>query len=91
MAEPEDVQTTPNAPPRPKWYHNLWFVLFILIFVAGPLGLPLVWNNPRFSRGMKIALTVVMVAYTVLVVALAIRTVRFILDHSASLSDTMSW
>jgi hypothetical protein len=61
------------------------------VFVAGPLGLPLVWNNPRFSRGMKITLTVVMVAYTVLAVDLAIRTARFILDHSASLSDTMSW
>ena len=65
--------------------------MFIVFGGGGPRGLPLVWNNPRFSRGMKIVLTVVMVAYTVLVVDLTIRTARFILDHFASLSETMSW
>ena len=51
--------------PKPKWYYNVWFVLLMLFFVLGPFGLPLVWKHPRWSRWIKIALTFVMVLYTV--------------------------
>lgn len=70
-----------TQPPPSKWYHNVWFVLFMLLFVIGPFGLPLVWNNPGFSRPVKVALTLAMVVYTVLLVDLTIRTTRMILQQ----------
>lgn len=62
-----------------KWYHNVWFVLLALFFVLGPFGLPLVWKNPRFSRGIKVALTVVMVVYTVALIAMTVRATQTVL------------
>lgn len=54
--------TAPSANVKPKWYHNIWFTLFLLFFVLGPLALPMVWKNPRFSQPVKIMLTVLMMA-----------------------------
>lgn len=54
-----------TAAPKPKWYHNVWFVLFMLSpFALGPFALPLLWKSPRFSRNAKIVLTVVTLAAT---------------------------
>jgi hypothetical protein len=61
--------------PR-KWYHNVWVVLFLLFFVIGPCGLPLVWTNPRFSRPVKWLLTGVTVLYMVSLAWLTLQMVR---------------
>ena len=74
--------TAPASQERPsKWYHNIWFVLFMLFFVLGPFGLGLVWRNPRFGRGAKITLTLVMVVYTVALVEMTIRTTQIVIEH----------
>ena len=70
MMEPSD------GAPRPRWYYRPWWVLLILFAVLGPFGLPLLWKSPSFSRWSKIALTVAVAAYTILLVEavrLAIR------------------
>jgi len=64
-----------------KWYHNIWIVLFLLFFVLGPFGLPLVWKNPRFSQGIKLALTAIMMLYMVFLTALIVRMVQTITAH----------
>ena len=48
------------------WYYRPWAVLVLLFVVLGPLGLPLLWRSPSFTRGWKIVLTVTMVIYTAL-------------------------
>lgn len=53
----------PPASVKPKWYYNIWFTLFLLFFVLGPLALPMVWKNPRFSQPVKIMLTVSMILF----------------------------
>ena len=68
---------------KPKWHQNVWLVLFLLFFVLGPFGLPLVWKNPRFSRTAKTGLTLLMAGYTFLLIRLTagmIQTVRTSLD-----------
>ena len=68
---------------KPKWHQNVWLVLFLLFFVLGPFGLPLVWKNPRFSRTAKIGLTLLMVGYTFLLIRLTaemLQVVRTSLD-----------
>jgi hypothetical protein len=67
--------------PTNRWYHNVWFVLAMLFFVLGPLGLPLVWKNPRFSRSVKWLLTVVMAAYTLWLVDLTVKAVQMAMDQ----------
>src|SRR5215470_5022977 len=60
MMEPSD------GAPRPRWYYRPWWVLLALFVVLGPFGLPLLWKSPSFSRWSKIALTVAVAAYTIL-------------------------
>ncbi len=72
-----------NLTPRPdrsRWYHNVWLVLFMLFFVLGPFGLPLVWTHPRFSRRTKWALTIAMALYTILLIDVTIRAVQHALQ-----------
>jgi hypothetical protein len=65
------------APPAAvRWYHRPVWVLILLFFVLGPLGLPYLWKSPRFSRGMKVVLTVAVIAYTGWLVVETIRIVR---------------
>lgn len=66
---------------KPKWYYNIWFVLGMLFFVLGPLGLPLVWKSPSFARWVKVVLTIVMVIYTVVLIDFTIRAFRAAMEH----------
>jgi predicted nucleic acid-binding Zn ribbon protein len=76
-----DPTARPQQPTRAKWYYNVWFVLAMLLFVLGPLGLPLVWKNPHFGRWVKVVLTIAMVAYTVVLVDLTIRAFQAAMAH----------
>ena len=69
------------ASPRTKWYYNIWFVLFMLFFVVGPFGLPLVWKHPRFARWVKWTLTGLMVLYTVLLIQTTAAMVHVVTQH----------
>ena len=81
MAEPDS--------PKPKWYFNVWFVLFMLLCVLGPFGLPLVWKHPRWSRWIKIALTLIMVVYTVVLIDATIRMARAIMQGVEQFNATL--
>ena len=51
---------------KPKWYHNVWFVLLMISPLAlGPFGLPLLWKSPRFSQSVKTGLTLFTIVWTV--------------------------
>jgi hypothetical protein len=80
----------PNT-PKPKWYYNVWFVLLMLFFVLGPLGLPLVWKNPRFSRGVKVTLTLVMILYTVVLIDVTVRMFRAVMQGVEQFHSTFQF
>ena len=64
----------------PKWYHNFWLVLLLLLFVLGPFGLPsLAWKNPQLSRPVKIGLTLLMAGYTFLLIRLTANMLQAVL------------
>ena len=69
------------SPPPPKWYHRPSSVVFLLFFVLGPFGLPLLWKSPAFSRGMKIALAVGVMAYSALLVETVLMGVRVAMEQ----------
>ncbi|GEM_PF-6639017 len=60
---------TMSPAPSNRWYYSLWFVLLMLFFVLGPLGLPLLWKSPHMTRGAKWLLTITVSAYTVALAA----------------------
>ena len=47
-----------------KWYLRPISVVLLLFFVLGPLGLPLLYKSPKFSKTLKVILTIVVVLYT---------------------------
>jgi hypothetical protein len=79
-------------PPEPaavlKWYYRPVWVLLLLFVILGPLGLPYLWKSPSFSRGMKVALTVLEAAYMALFVGEAIRIFRAVETEMNALGIT---
>ena len=47
-----------------KWYLRPTSVILSLFFVLGPFGLPLLFKSPKFSRKVKILLTIAVIIYT---------------------------
>ena len=47
-----------------KWYLNPISVVLLLFFVLGPFGLPLLYRSPKFSKPLRIILTIVVILYT---------------------------
>ena len=83
MAQPSE--------PKPKWYYNVWFILVMLFFVLGPFGLPLVWKHPRFSRWIKIVLSLIMVVYTVVLIDATIRIGKAVIQGVEQFNSTLSF
>ncbi|MFA6379008.1 MAG: zinc ribbon domain-containing protein [Candidatus Omnitrophota bacterium] len=54
-----------GKPPQPqaRWY-NKTSSIFIGFLVLGPLVLPLVWTNPRYSTQKKIIVTILILLAT---------------------------
>ena len=62
------IDTPSGTPPPVPWYLRPLWVVVLLFFVLGPLALPYLWKSPRFSHGIKVALTIAVIAYTGLLV-----------------------
>jgi hypothetical protein len=54
----------PKEDGKVKWYLTPIGVVLLLFLVLGPFGLPLLYESPRFSKTMKIILTMAVVIYT---------------------------
>ncbi len=48
-----------------KWYYSS-LAVFVSVATLGPLALPLVWLNPRYTALTKILLTLLILALTIL-------------------------
>ena len=73
--------------PQPKWYHNIWVLLLMLFFVLGPLGLPLVWKNPTLARWVKVALTLAMIVYTMLLIEGTLKMVSAVMNEMQQINS----
>ena len=58
------ITSAATSPPSKKLHHSTGALLLALATV-GPLAIPLIWTNPRYSRFVKVALTVGVVAGSV--------------------------
>ncbi len=73
------------SPSKPKWYYRALSLVLLLFLVLGPLGLPLLWRSPSFSRGMRLILTIVVLAYSVLLLEAVLTAVRLALEKMNAL------
>jgi hypothetical protein len=63
-----------------SWYYRPWAVVVLLFVVLGPLGLPLLWRSPSFTRAWKVGLTVAMLVYTALLAESLVVAVRLAME-----------
>lgn len=54
---------TAKPQPQARWY-NKTSTIFIGFLILGPLVLPLIWTNPRYSQQKKIIATVLILLAT---------------------------
>ena len=57
-----------SAGPKTKWYFKT-SALVVALLCVGPLALPLLWFNPRFSRKSKIVWSVVIIVLSYYLIA----------------------
>ena len=56
-----------------KWYFNTSSIV-IAVLCLGPLGLPLVWLNPRYKAITKLVITGIVIGISILFCYLAVNT-----------------
>jgi hypothetical protein len=56
-----------------KWYLRPIIVIILLFFVLGPFALPLLYKSPKFTKTLKIVLTIVVIVYTLYLVFASIE------------------
>lgn len=49
--------------PQVPWYFRITWIVIAFLFI-GPLALPMVWFNSRFSKKTKIIVTIIILAIT---------------------------
>ena len=63
---------------------NRWAVLGILFLVTAALGIPLLWCSRAFSWRGKALLTILVIAYTALIVWLVVFCIRHVIEQITS-------
>ena len=63
-----------------KWYLRT-SMLVLAFLVVGPLALPLVWINPRFSSKTKIIISLITVILTWWLVAVSVQSIKSITEY----------
>jgi hypothetical protein len=74
---------------KTKWYLRPISVLLLLFFVLGPFGLPLLYRSPKFSKTLKIVLTVVVTIYTLYLVVASLEIARLVYRRLGELQDIL--
>jgi len=62
----------PNS-AKTKWYYTTSTIVIALLCL-GPLGLPLVWKNPRYKTSSKLIVTVIIIGVSILFCYLTVNT-----------------
>ncbi|RPJ35985.1 MAG: hypothetical protein EHM35_08895 [Planctomycetaceae bacterium] len=73
-----------NGPQR-RWYHSRYAVM-MSIATLGPFALPILWSNPRYTVRMKVTLTVLTLALTVLLVCILVMVCARLMEQLRQLT-----
>ena len=69
LSPPPGAENAPRPKAMRQLVDNRWVVLGTLFFVTAALGLPALWISRGFSRPAKVWLTLAVLVYTALLLA----------------------
>ena len=72
-----------------KWYLRPISVVLLLFLVLGPLGLPLLYKSPKFTKTTKTILTVIVIIYTSYLIFASLEIGRELYRRMAELQDML--
>jgi polyferredoxin len=72
-----------------KWYLRPISVVLLLFFVLGPFALPLLYKSPKFSKPLKIILTIVVMIYTSYLIFASLEIGRELYRRMGELQDML--
>jgi len=79
----------PKEDGKVKWYLRPMSVVLLLFFVLGPFGLPLLYKSPKFSKTLKIILTIVVIIYTSYLIFATLEIARQLYGRMAELQEML--
>ena len=80
-----DGKGVPSAPkPGGKWHQSTAATVLALL-TLGPLALPMLWTNPRYSLVVKVVVTVVIIVLTILLCLAVVWMYRYVINQVQSL------
>jgi len=77
---------TPSVP----WYLQPVWIILLTFTVLGPFGLPLIWKTPKMSRGLKVVLTSITLAFTIVLVYAAYWVMAFLFQYYGQLNEQLN-
>jgi hypothetical protein len=77
---------TEGTPQEIKWYFKTSLIVTGFLCV-GPLALPLVWLNPRFSQKTKIIVTIIVIILSYYLGSLLINSLRSLKQYYGLISQ----
>ena len=63
-------QRPPSGPKTGGKWHQSNAAMVLALLTLGPLALPMVWTHPKYSKAVKITITVTMIVMTVVLMIL---------------------
>jgi len=72
-----------------KWYLRPTTVILSLFFVLGPFGLPLLYKSPKFSRKVKILLTIAVIIYTSYLIFVSLEIARQLYQRMGEVKEML--
>ena len=77
----------PKEDGKVKWYLIPISVVLLLFFVLGPFGLPLLYKSPKFSKTIKILLTIAVIIYTSYIIFASVEIATRLYSRMGELQD----
>ncbi len=71
-----------------KWYFKTYW-LVIAFLCVGPIALPLLWINPRFSRKRKIVISAVIIIVTYYLTIVMVNSLKAISSYYQQIFQLM--
>jgi hypothetical protein len=72
-----------------KWYLRPISIVLLLFFVLGPFGLPLLYKSPKFSKTLKIILTMGIIIYTSYLIFASLEIAKQLYSRMGALQDIL--
>lgn len=82
----------PPPPPvseaKPTPWHQEPVVILVLAFtLLGPFAIPMIWRSPKFTKGAKIALSLLLIALSLAALAILAWVAWILFAHLQELAD----